>query len=396
MPSILFINRVYPPSEGATGRVLEHLAEGFVTAGWGVSVLVTGDISGNLTMRNGVRIYSAGGGVLSKSGIFLRALGYALMIPRFLFYALKIPRADLVVTMTDPPMLLSIGGGIKFFKKSRLIHWAQDLYPEAAEALGVLPPQGVVAQVLRTMAHCSLRAHALTIVPGRCMKKQFILGGLPASKIRVISNSGVEQRLHVLPRFPNAFRERHRLGEALLVEYSGNIGLAHEFDTVIAAARLLQEMGETEILFLFIGSGSREASLRDEVKRRGLHNVHFFPSQPENKLSESLGAGDLHLVTMREEMAGLVVPSKFYGAMASSRPCLFIGPKDSEVACDILESESGCVIAPHDAQHLVEKILEYRNFPSIREEAGAKGAAWVRGKDSLKQFLSVASEVAAG
>jgi len=394
MPSILFINRVYPPDDGATGRVLEHIARGFVLQGWDVSVLVTANRNrkSGISFRDGVRVVSTGGG-FSKRTILARALGYALMIPMLCAKALVLPKADVVVTMTDPPMLLAIAPLIRLIKGSALIHWAQDLYPEVAEELGVLKPGGAVSRLLGVISTAAMRSHQTTIAVGRCMAALIEKKGIPASSIRIIPNAGVEQEITPVPRGAGTFRKHHGLGEAFVVEYSGNMGRAHEFETTLMAAAALQELGESDILFLFVGGGPCEGPIRLRVKELRLGNFRFLESQPEGALSESLGAADLHLVTMKKGIAGLVVPSKFYGVMASERPCLFVGPEESEVARVIRELQMGEVIRPNDADSLVSAILKYRDSPSLVAESGLRGRNALGGYDSQGAFLRSASEL---
>ena len=393
MPSILFINRVYPPADGATGRVLEYVAEGFVRAGWEVSVLTTvaGGEKAGTTVRHGVRIIRCGV-FFSKTTLLARALGYALMIPSLALRALLLPRADLAVVKTDPPMLLVLGPLLRWLKGSRLIHWAQDLYPEVAEEAGVLRERGSVAVMLRTISTGSLHSYDRIVAVGRCMVERMVARGIAREKICVIPNTGIEQEIRQIDHSVNPFRSRHGLGECFVVEYSGNMGRAHEFETLLSAAELLQEQGESGIRFLLIGRGPGEGILREEVQRRGLTNLLFLPPQPQSELSESLGAGDLHLVTMRTGMSGLVVPSKFYGVMAAERPALFIGPADSEVARVIDEHEVGAVIAPGDAAGLVEAILAYRQTPERRVLAGRKARALLTEESALERFIATASE----
>lgn len=394
MPSILLINRVYPPDDGATGRVMEHVAEGFAHAGWEVSVLTTAcpGASAGVTFRHGVKIIRAGT-IFSKRNLFFRALGYALMIPSLGIKALLLPRADVVVTKTDPPMLLVLGPVLRVLKGSRLIHWAQDLYPEVAEEVGVFRAGGMIAGVLRGISTLSLRSHDRIVVVGRCMAERVAARGISADRIRMIPNTGIEQKIHPIDHSANLFRKRHGLEGFFVVEYSGNMGRSHEFSTVLAAAQKLQERGENSILFLLIGAGPGELSLRKEVEQKRLNNVRFLPSQPLNELSESLGAGDLHLVTMRKEMSGLVVPSKFYGILAAERPVLFIGPEESEVARVIREQGVGAVIEPGESDGLISAILAYRDVPERREREGIRGRAVVSEADSLKAWVNVAKEL---
>lgn len=394
MPSILFINRVYPPEIGATGRVLEHIARGFASAGWDVSVLTTaGDHSeAGSALQDGVKVLRIAI-PFSKKSLIARALGYALMIPSLLLRAMLLPRADVVVTKTDPPMLLIIGPVLKLLKGSRTMHWAQDLYPEVAEEVGVFPKGGFVARMLRKISILSMGNHDLTLAVGRCMQERLRLREIPPEKILVVPNAGVEQEIVPVAHEKNAFRKAHGMDGKFVVMYSGNMGRAHDFDTVLDAARELQDQGEDSILFFFVGSGPGEPSLRQGVERCGLKNVRFLPSQSSESLSESLGAGDLHLVTMKPEMSGLVVPSKFYGVMAAGRPCLFLGPRDSEVACVIREAGVGRLIQPGEGSVLAKAILKYRAAPEMIQEEGARAASLLQGSDAVEEMVQAASDL---
>lgn len=394
MPSILFINRVYPPDLGATGLVIEQAALECVAAGWRVSVLATAEFNASPieNVRGGVEVIRLGI-PFSRKNLIVRAFGYVLMIPALFIKALRLPRFDVVVTMTDPPMLLVIGPLIRLLKGGRFVHWAQDLYPEVAEEAGVFYKSGLVAGVLRFLSTLSIGCHDLTLAVGRCMSKRLEDRGIPASKIRVLPNIGIERGIKPMPRLPNGFRERNGIGDAFLVMYSGNIGRAHEFSTVLEAARILEDSGEGGILFLFVGNGPMEIALRENVSRLRLRNVRFIESQPLELLSESLGAADLHLVTMIKGMEGLVVPSKFYGVMAACRPCLFVGPRGSEVAQVIRDYGVGEVIEPGDPVGLVSAILQFRSYPDLLNESGCRGIKYLQDHYSPKLFLKYVTEL---
>lgn len=388
MPSILFINRVYPPDAGATGRVLEHAALGFFKAGWDVTVLATAgsrDAVGE-EWSDGIRVIRVGI-LFSKKSLAARTLGYALMIPGLLFKALRLSRYDVVVSMTDPPMLALIGPMIKWVKRSILIHWAQDLYPEVAEECGVLPKGHTLANILRYLSTYAIRSHDLTLAVGRCMADRLVERGISQKLIRVMSNAGIEGDIVSVPRGGSAFRSSHGMGDEFVIMYSGNMGRAHEFDTAIEAARLLQQREEHQILFLFVGEGPEEISLHKAVTRLDLKNIRFLPSQSSANLSESLGMGDLHLVTMKEGMRGTVVPSKFYGVMAAGRPTLFVGSSESEVARVILEKRIGEVLTPGDSENLVAAILSYRDNPIRIAEEGLRAQAFVQQEDFLQLMV---------
>lgn len=390
MPSILFINRVYPPSSGATGEMLCQLAEALAARRWDVTILAT-DTGGvpKISSRNGVRIFRAGG-LFSRKSTLLRAVSYACMIPWLLIRALMLPRTDFIVTMTDPPMLAAIGPLLAFFKKNKIIHWAQDIYPEVAEELGVLP-SGIIARGLREVSSFALQRYDAVVSIGRCMSQRLIARGIPSEKIHLIPNWAPA----IVPRdkFNNPFRRQQGLEGEFVVAYSGNMGLAHDFDAILTAAESLRGR---HIVFLMIGEGPRRAEVQREAVSRGLDNMRFLPSQPPDKLSESLSAADAHLVTMRPPLCGLVVPSKFYGVLAAGRPCLFVGPKESEVAMSLSEQGAGMVIDPKNPSALAAAILDWAMDPVSHAAAcrrarvaGASATIPSRVEDFESLFLGV-------
>ena len=364
MPSILFINRVYPPSNGATGEMLRDIAEALAKGGWDVSVLATGEAGEPKTAkRGGVRIHRAGA-ALSRRSVILRAASYFLMIPWLLVRALLLPRTDFVVTMTDPPMLAVLGPMIGFFKRNQVIHWAQDLYPEVAEEIGVLPKGSPLVGLLRSISTMALKRCDAVVSIGRCMTSRLVQRGVSYARIFNIPNWAPP--VTPIDRKNNPFRREHHLEGDFVVVYSGNMGLAHDFDAVLKAAENIQGR---HIVFLMIGDGPRRSEIQRAVSERGLTNVRFLPAQPAAKLSESLSAGDAHLVTMRPNLCGLVVPSKVYGVLAAGRPCLFIGPADSEAARLISEQDAGLVIDPSKPADLAGILLDWASDPVVHAAA---------------------------
>jgi colanic acid biosynthesis glycosyl transferase WcaI len=367
MPSILFINRVHPPSKGATGEMLRDLAEGLASRGWEVTVLATAEPGEpkNIT-RRGVRIVRTGG-LLSRRNVLLRAISYVFMIPALLIRALLLPRTDFVVTMTDPPMLAATGLAIRFFKRNRVVHWAQDLYPEVAEELGVLPRASAATNLLRSLSTAALKDCAAVVAIGRCMASRITARGISYARVAVIPNWAPP--VQPLDRTNNPFRRAHGLEGEFVVVYSGNMGLAHDFDTVLDAADSLRGR---RIVFLFIGEGPRRLEVEAAARLRGIDNIRFLPPQPADKLSESLSAADAHLVTMRPNLSGLVVPSKVYGVLAAGRPCLFVGPRDSEAARLLRETDSGIPVEPGRSAELASAILDWAGDPTLHSAACRK------------------------
>src|SRR5262249_2364813 len=139
----------------------------------------------------------------------------------------------------------------------------------------------------------------------------------------------------------NPLRRSWGLADKFVVGYSGNLGRAHEFETVLSAAERLRGF---PIVFLFVGGGHQFDRLAQRARQRELRNFQFMPYQDAEALKSSLGVADIHIVSLRAELEGLSVPSKFYGVAAAGRPTVAIGSSDGEIARLVRQHASGLVI----------------------------------------------------
>ncbi len=393
-PSVLFINRVYPPVRGATGRVLRDLAHAFARDGWDVTVLTSGPKSGEV-MDGPVRVRR----VSSKGGKNIKS--YLWVWAKLLVMALVLKRHNMVVTLTDPPMLVVAGRIISRIKHSSHIHWCHDLYPDILPVLGLKLP-GRVMNFLKASSRRAMKSCDRVVVVGRCMAKHLAFTGLDMSKVTIIPNwpdlelsSFTLASLRAEPAVPRKVTARHthaasksgvpiRIKNAangnfaaqargvlskrpfflddspkFRVLYAGNLGRAHPISTVLEAAAMLSP-SHPEIEFVFVGDGPGYDRIATERARRGLDNIRLLPAQPVSRLKELMESGDIHLISMKHEAAGMLVPSKLYAALAAGRPCILIGPDHTETARVIREYGAGSVVEQGNAKKLVAEILRMR------------------------------------
>jgi glycosyltransferase involved in cell wall biosynthesis len=228
--------------------------------------------------------------------------------------------------------------------------------------VGVIAEHGLLAGAMRRLSRGALHGHDHVVAVGRCMRDRLVQErGLAPERVTVSPN-WPPSAVRPVPHDENAFRAEHDLDDRFVVMYSGNMGLAHPFDAVLdAAARLQKE--HPAVVVLFVGEGPRKDALQRQVARRSLDNVRFLPFQPRERLAESLSAADLHLVTMQDELEGLVVPSKLYGALGAGRPALFLGPSGSEAALVVREQDCGTVLSDPDGSTLAEVIADWYGAP---------------------------------
>jgi lipopolysaccharide/colanic/teichoic acid biosynthesis glycosyltransferase len=303
---------------------------------------------------------------LDRRAVWRWVLNSFSFYPRALFEAVRLPRQDVVVFLSDPPLVFALGPILRFLKGSPYVCWCQDVYPEVAVRLGILRERSGFAGFLKRLSRWALRSSDGVIAVGEGMSDLLQRRGVDPEKIRVIHNWADGE--HIRPVLPeaNRFLDKHGLRNKFIVLYSGNMGLANSFETVLAAAERLKNY--EEILFLFIGGGKRQRELgKGSV---GRSNIKFLPFQAEDDLAFSLSGGDLHLVTLRAGLEGLIVPSKLYGALAAGRPVLYVGPAESEAARVVEEAQCGYTIAPEDVDGFCRAVMELYREPERRRLFG--------------------------
>ena len=343
---IIFVNRYFWPDHSATSQMVSDLAFHLASRGHEVEVITSrqryDEPGARLAPReavNNVTITRVATTRFGRSMLAARAFDY-LTFYASAWLALLV-RRGLVVTMTDPP-LMSV---VAMFASRRRINWIQDLFPEVAEALGVARGVGL----LRGLRDASLRSARTNVVLGDVMARR-----VPWK--HVVRHNWADAALRPIAHDRETFT----------VGYSGNLGRAHEFATIIGAMRLLAT--EPSIRFVITGGGAQLESVKRETSSLG--NVEFRPYAPREQLSESLSDADVHLASLQPELEGLIVPSKIYGILAVARPAIFIGAANGEIGNMLTTNDCGFVVMPGDSAALAARI---RELATDRDRAAAMG-----------------------
>jgi glycosyltransferase involved in cell wall biosynthesis len=359
---IVFVNRFFHPDHSATSQILSDLAFDLVRNGQGVAVvtsrLLYDDPSQRLAGRERIegvevrRVVTTGFG---RGALLGRAVDFAsFYVSAFVELLRLLRRGDVVVAKTDPPLLSIVVGVAAALKGARLVNWLQDVYPEVASALGERLFGGPVGAVLTGLRNASLRGAHINVVLGERMASHLRAANIAAERIAIVPNWSDETTLIPVPHAENPLRAEWGLKGRYVVGYSGNLGRAHEYGTMLGAARELRD--EQDIVFLVIGGGHYARALKAEAEADGLGNVIFKPYQPFSALSASLSVADIHWLSLRPEVEGLIVPSKVYGILAAGRPVLAVTDPDGEVARLVRSHGCGLHVAPGDAAAFAQAI----------------------------------------
>ena len=342
---MLLINQVFYPDPASTGQHLAGLAQALVKRGHEVTVL-TGrrgydDPSASYPARELwrgieiVRVASTGFGHGSKLGLALDFLTFLIAVK---WRALLMRRADVVVTLTTPPLLSVLGAALAKWWRCRFIYWVMDLNPDEAIAVGWLSAESPLAHLLEGLSRWSLRTADGIIALDAYMKERIVAKGIAAEKIATVP-IWMHGEVHFDPEGRERFRREHGLTEKFVVMYSGNHTPVHPLDTLVEAAALLRD--DKHIHFCFVGGGTEWRILRDRAQAESWPNATFLGYQPFETLSASLSAADVQVAAMGEAYVGIVHPCKVYNFLAVERPFVFIGPARGHVPDLIREAGLG-------------------------------------------------------
>ena len=365
---IVFINRFFSPDHSATGQLLTDLAFHLAKAGAAVHVItsrqVYDDLNATLLSQDfvqGVRVTRVWTTRFGRQHLLGRTSDYLTFYlgAAWSLFALVKP-GDIVVAKTDPPLISVVAAMVAKIRRAKLINWIQDLYPEVAEALGI-GGIGRIEGLLRSVRNWSLRTAYKNVVIGDGMATRLTKEGIQSDTIQVIHNWADGQNIYAVARENNQLRLEWNLRDKFVVGYSGNLGRAHEFDTILDAAEILKSTAS--IVFLFIGGGAQRDEIEEEARRRGLANIIFKPYQPREQLTLSLTVPDIHLISLNPALEGLIVPSKFYGVAAAGRPTLFIGSKNGEIPHILRKAQCGFSIEigqAEEASRIIQELADHK------------------------------------
>ncbi len=373
---LIFINRYFYPDTAPTSQLLADLAFALAAHGHEVTVLTSRQLYTNSQARlptqeaiAGVQIRRVWSSRFGRAGLLGRAGDYLTFYFSITLALLRIARPGLlVIPKTDPPLMGVLAAWICRLRGATCLHWLQDIFPEIAEALGLR--LGFWGRWLAARRDASLKHSLGAVVIGQDMLARLQARGIRADKLHVIPNWADATALQPQSG-PHPQRTAWGWETRLVVGYAGNLGRAHELDTLITALIALAD--DPRIGFVFSGGGAGWQRLRRLQAQHGWTHVRFLPYQPLEKLAALLSLSDVHLVSLRAGLEGWLVPSKFYASLAVARPVLYLGPANSEVAQQVLTYHCGWQVTPGQSEALLHCLRQLDQ--ATCQAAGQRGRA---------------------
>jgi colanic acid biosynthesis glycosyl transferase WcaI len=392
---ILLLNEYYPPDTSATARMAALVAERL--AQQHEVTVVAGRPSYDpdesypytllhRTIRNHVAVECVGSTTYPRHKMRRRVSNYlsylALAVPR----ALAV-RPDVILAMTDPPVAGIAGAVIARLTGRPFVYNVRDMYPDMALG-GDIVRQNAWIERWERMHRGALKQAARVIVLGDDMRDRIVGKGIRQENVVVVRDGS--SPVHDMPDTNDPVVQEIRSGFRFVVLHAGNLGFYGAWQTLLKAAEIL---GNENTGLVFVGDGANRAALAESAA--DLRNVRFLPFRPVQQVPHVMMAGDLHIITVKRGLEGVVVPSKLYSTLAAGRPVLVVAAPESDAARIVTSTGCGRSADPDDPMAVAVAIRELRSDPARLVEMGrrARGTAKNYARvDELNRFVGVVEE----
>lgn len=387
-PTLLILSQVYVPDPASVGQHLADVAAALSTRRHHTVVLTADRGYDDPTQRyrarerlDGVEVRRLPFSNFGKRSIAARVLAGLSFTLQAVWTSLRLGPIEGVLVTTSPPLGPLAGLLVSRLRRAPLTLWVMDLNPDQMIALGRLSARHPLARAFDWLNRRVLARARAVVVLDRFMAKRVLAKLDVRHKLAVLPPWSHEEHLAPVPRAGNPFRREHGLDGKFVVMYSGNHGPSNPLATALGAADRLRD--DPRFAFVFVGGGIGKA----EVDAAAGPTILSLPYEPLERLRYSLSAADVHLVTLGDEVVGIVHPCKVYGAMAVERPVLLVGPEESHVG-DLLGREPmGWRVAHGDVDGMVRLLRSLVETDPRELEALGRRARCVLegglGKDEL-------------
>jgi len=359
---ILIVSQVYVPDPASVGQHLHDAASEMVRRGYRVKVVASSrgydDPSRRYPRRESIegvdvlRVPTVG---LGKRSLASRLVGQLVFLARAFFSSLLTRDLGMVLVTTSPPMCSAVALAVSAIHRVPLVYWVMDINPDQAVATGLLGRHSLLVFLLERLNRLAMRRAAAVVTLDRFMADRLSRKVGNDRGLFVMPPWPHEEYLVDIPHGQNPFRTRLHLDGRFVFMYSGNHAITSPIATLLQAAERLR--GRRDIVFVFVGGGVRKREV-DKAISEGAPNVVSLPYQPLESLGYCLSAADVHVVTLDRRAVGIVHPCKVYGAMATGRPILFVGPAVCHVSEILAQHSIGTRVEEGDLEAAVRAITE--------------------------------------
>ena len=344
--NIFILSEYVHQAENSTGYFWSKLIERLSTGRRQISVMSPESFVPGVDYKKiaGVNYHSFARSKFNKNKLLPRLLGQLEQMFRFIrLLTINLKKNDLVITGTNPIVLLLVFPFIHWALRFRWILIVHDVYPDNLVPSKVLNSKSLLLKALQVYFRWVYQSADLIVVIGRDMKKLIEEKIGSSEKIHYIPNWVDENDIQPLDRNKSEIIKQLGWENKFVFQFFGNIGRLQAVDNLLKAIRLVNNLSAA---FLFIGGGAKSHLIKEFVVSNSEGRVHYLGELEQSRKIIGLAACDVALITLEKGMVGLGVPSKAYFSMAADRPLLAVMEPDAEVALMVKDHKIGWVCDP--------------------------------------------------
>ncbi len=421
---ITLVNQFFPPDLSPTAHLTASLAAHLARQGHEVTVVTGGegylgtaaadaplghrpDLPGGTDLRV-VRLWTP---ALGKGTVAKRLADYVSFLAGATIRLVALSRQDVVISLTTPPFVVVGALAHKLLRRrTRVVLWSMDCYPDVIERLGSRtegPPVPAAAGAVRRIPAATARRARRLVRPMLSLRR----GGPLSRLLRAVNRWAFRHLDHVValdeamrdllldgygtpdggppasvipnwealddfpppaPGAPAAWSgyDDPDLADRFVVLYLGNLGFGHRVETVVEAAAALA--ADEAVAWLFLGGGARWEQLG--VLAEGAlgpgggpaTRVVRRPYVPKELTPAVMAGAGCALIVLADEALGVMSPSKLHANLAAGLPIVYVGPPGSNVDAAIERFGCGVSLRTGDVTGLVSAVRRLRDDEAWR------------------------------
>ncbi|HSZ83457.1 MAG TPA: glycosyltransferase [Polyangia bacterium] len=371
-PRLLVFYHFFHPDQVVSARIFSDFAEEQARRGWDVTAVTCNRAHGDDAARfpaeelwNGVRIVRVFRPAWSQKKPLPRLGNSGWLLSAWFLRSTRLGPFDAIVIGSDPTFAASLAIPLRAARpRTPILHWCLDVFPDAGEAEWTGATR-LLARPARALMSAAYRRCDVVVDLGPCMRERLERYGGSPRRETLTPWALVEP---AVPAEPDPALRRQLFGDAKIgLLYAGSMSRPHDFDSLLALARACRARAGDEIAMCFACTGTNLPLLEAAVRPDDT-NIRFAPFADERVLERRLEAADFHVGSVRAEYTGVVVPSKFFAALAVGRPFIFAGRADAAVARWIRQYGVGLAFELDAAEDAAARLV------ALKDDAAAIGA----------------------
>lgn len=285
---------------------------------------------------------------------------------------LRVREVDLVWG-TSPPIFQGVTAwALACLKGARFLFEVRDLWPAFAVQVGVLR-NPLLIQASEWLERFLYRRADRVMVnsPGFIEHVRERSGREPA----LIPN-GADTEMFDPGADGQALRGEWGVGDRFVVLYAGAHGISNDLGVALQAAQILQEEGDTNAVFAFLGAGKEKEALVAQAEEMRLGNVLFLPPVPKTQMPQALAAADACLAILKPiPLYATVYPNKVFDYLAAGKPVVLV--IDGVIRKVVEDAGAGLYSPPGDPRLLAEAVRALAADPDAARQMGLRGRLYV-------------------